>query len=127
VTATQIAVVFDPTVSLNHSMDMITLKPSHAIIAWTPASAKGTATAGQVRVGRWVPRTAPHWALPYTNLAGASSRGRRSLSDKEAIKALERDFKILRDDGLATNVIDAAFASIEGWNGRRLSPEGMLP
>jgi hypothetical protein len=119
--------VSDQTSSLNHNLDVITLKPSHAIIAWTPASAKGTATAGQVLVGRWIPRTAPHWALPYTNLSGASSRGRRSLSDKEAIQALEGDYKVLQDEGLATNIIDAAFASIDGWNTRHPKTEKLLP
>ncbi len=94
------------------------MKASHAIVAWTPSHALGSGTRGQVRVGQWVPRTAPHWALAYSNLAGATTGGRRSLSEADALKALTRDYVELRADGIPADAINAAFAVIDGWKPR---------
>jgi hypothetical protein len=91
------------------------MKAAHAIIAWTPASAVGLETCGLVRVGLWVPRTAPHWALKFTNITGATTGARRSLTEENALKALKRDYEELRADGIGPDVINAAFAAIDGW------------
>jgi hypothetical protein len=94
------------------------MKAAHAIIAWTPAHAIGLETRGQVIVGKWVKLTAPNWALKYANLAGATSRVRRSMTEAEALKALGRDFAELRADGISASVINEAFAVIDGWQPR---------
>jgi hypothetical protein len=92
-----------------------TMKAAHTLVAWTPAHAVGSETRGQVRVGQWMPRTAPHWALPYANLAGATTGARRSLSEPDAMKALGRDYAELRADGIPADAINEAFAAIDGW------------
>jgi hypothetical protein len=91
------------------------MKAAHTLVAWTPAHAFGSETRGQVRVGQWMPRTAPHWALPYANLAGATTGARRSLSETDAKKALGRDYAELRADGIPADVVNEAFAAIDGW------------
>jgi hypothetical protein len=91
------------------------MKAAFALIAWTPAHAVGLPKCGEVLVGEWIPRRAPNWALPYANLAGATTGARRSLTDTDALKALGRDYAELRADGIAADVINAAFAVIDGW------------
>jgi hypothetical protein len=100
------------------------MKAAHAIIAWTPAkpnypiSTRFPDAHGQVIVGEWRKLTAPNWALKYANLAGATSRVRRSMTEADALKALGRDFAELRADGIPADVINAAFAVIDGWQPR---------
>jgi AAA+ superfamily predicted ATPase len=91
------------------------MKAAHAIIAWTPMHAVGLPKCGQVLVGKWVARTAPNWALAYSNLGGATTPARRSLMEADALKALGRDYSELRADGIPADVINAAFAVIDGW------------
>lgn len=91
------------------------MRPAHAIIAWTPAHVSGTPTRGQVLVGKWMFRRAPHWALGHARLAGATTGARRSMADVEALHALRLDYAALRADGIAPDVINAAFAAIDGW------------
>ena len=91
------------------------MRPAHAIIAWTPAASTWIETCGHVIVGRWVPRRAPHWALKHDKLAGATSRTRRVMTDPDALRALELDFRHLIRDGIEPNVINAAFSAIDGW------------
>ena len=100
------------------------LKAAHAIIAWTPASAIASPTCGQVRVGKWIRQTAPNWALAYTELAGATSRVRRSLTEAEALQALRRDYDQLRANGIKPDVINKAFAVIDGWTNQRSRSAG---
>jgi hypothetical protein len=94
------------------------MKAAHAIVAWTPASAVESRTCGQVRVGQWVPRTAPNWALSYAHLSGATSRQRRSMTEAAALQALSRDMARLRAAGISLDAINAAFAEIDGWHFR---------
>ena len=95
------------------------MKAAHAIIAWTPANATDSETRGQVLVGQWVKRTAPHWALKFAKLAGATTGARRAMTEVEALRALDRDYADLVSAGLKPEAIDAAFSMIDGWAGRR--------
>jgi hypothetical protein len=92
------------------------MKAAHAIVAWTEADASARETRGQVRVGRWVRRTAPHWALQFANLTGATTGARRSMTEPEALKALAHDYARLVRDGLDPDVINLAFQVIDGWS-----------
>jgi hypothetical protein len=94
------------------------MKAAHAIIAWPPAHAIGLETRGQVLVGKWVKLTAPHWALKYANISGATTAARRALTEADALKALGRDYIELRSDGISSDAINAAFAVIDGWKAR---------
>ena len=91
------------------------MRPAHAIIAWTPVRETWSATCGQALVGQWVHRRAPHWALQYALLAGATSRVRRSMADGEALSALMADYVVLRSDGIKPDAINEAFSVIDGW------------
>jgi hypothetical protein len=95
------------------------MSAAHAIVAWTPTNAIGTETRGQVLVGQWKPKTAPHWALPYTNLAGATLAARRRMTEAEALRALHRDYAVLVGDGIEPEVIEAAFSAIPRWLTRK--------
>jgi hypothetical protein len=91
------------------------MKAAHAIVAWTPAKARRLKTRGQVLVGQWQFRTAPHWALRYAKLKGATSGVRRSMTDTEALQALRSDYAELRADGIPADAINEAFRAIDGW------------
>ncbi len=97
------------------------IRAAHAIIAWTPAHAVGLPKCGHVLVGEWIPQTAPHWASQYAKLGGSTSstqNRRRSMTEADALKALRHDFAELRADGIPADVINEAFAVIDGWQPR---------
>jgi hypothetical protein len=98
------------------------VKLAEAIIAWTPARAPNT-RAGQVQIGRLVPKDQHEWTALYTHTGGAANRAVRQLSGSEAVARTFIEFHTLvMRDGIDPRTAHEAFLVIDEY-AMHISPD----